>query len=137
MDGWQVPALAAAAYALAYLLLVAALVVAGRRSQAVAVARFVPDCAVLLRRLLRDPRVPRSSKALLAALALYLVTPFDLVPDVVPVVGQLDDAIVVLAVLRRVVRTTDPAVIAEHWPGPPGSLALLLRLIRPGGPDAS
>ena len=111
-----------------YLLAVLALVGAGRRTDARALAGFVPDCAVLLTRLLRDPRVPRGSKVLLAALIPYLALPFDLVPDFIPVAGQLDDAILVAFVLRRVVRRTDPGLIRELWPGPEAGLRLVLRL---------
>ena len=92
-----------------------------------AVAGFVPDCAVLFARLLRDRRVPRRSKALVAALIPYLALPFDLIPDFVPVAGQLDDAILVVFVLRRVVRRTGPELLRELWPGPEASLRVLLR----------
>ena len=92
-----------------------------------ALAGFVPDCAVLFGRLLRDPRVPRRSKALVAGLIPYLALPFDLIPDFVPVAGQLDDAILVAFVLRRVVRRTGPEVVRELWPGPDSSLRLVLR----------
>ena len=111
-----------------YLLAVFALVVAGRRTDARALAGFVPDCVVLLTRLLRDPRVPRGSKVLLAALIPYLALPFDLVPDFIPVAGQLDDAILVAFVLRRVIRRTGPELIRELWPGPEAGLRLVLRL---------
>ena len=111
-----------------YLLAVLTLIVAGRRTDARALAGFVPDCAVLLTRLLRDPRVPRGSKVLVAALIPYLALPFDLVPDFIPVAGQLDDAILVAFVLRRVVRRTDPELIRELWPGPEAGLRLVLRL---------
>ena len=111
-----------------YLLAVFALVVAGRRTEARALAGFVPDCVVLLTRLLRHPRVPRRSKVLLAALLPYLALPFDLIPDFIPVAGQLDDAILVAFVLRRVIRRTGPALIRELWPGPEAGLRLVLRL---------
>ena len=107
-----------------------ALVLAGKRTDARALAGFVPDCAVLLTRLLRDPRVPRRSKVVVAALIPYLALPFDLVPDFIPVAGQLDDAILVAFVLRRVVRRTDPGLIRELWPGPEAGLRLVLRLSR-------
>lgn len=112
-----------------YAAFVAGLVLLGRREDAAAVARLVPDCAVLFRRLAADPRVPRSRKLLLLATALYLASPLDLVPDVVPVAGQLDDAIVVVLVLRSVLRAGGPELLAEHWPGPPRSLALLERAV--------
>ena len=118
----------------AYLAAVLALVVAGRRSAAAALARFVPDCVVLARRLLTDPRVPLRSRLALVALLGYLLCPIDLVPDFVPVAGQLDDAIVLAIVLRHVVRAAGHGVIQEHWPGPARSLAVVLRLVQsPGG----
>jgi uncharacterized membrane protein YkvA (DUF1232 family) len=97
-----------------------------------ALVGFVPDCGVLLARLLRDPRVPRRSKVLVAALLPYLALPFDLVPDFIPVVGQLDDAILVAFVLRRLVRRTGPELLAELWPGPESSLRIVLRLVGAG-----
>ena len=111
-----------------YALFLGALVLAGRRGDARALAGFVPDCAVLLTRLLRDPRVPRRSKVLVAALIPYLALPFDLVPDFIPVAGQLDDAVVVALALRAILRGGGPEMIEEHWPGPQSSLALILRL---------
>src|SRR4051794_38142359 len=104
------------------------LVLLGRREEARAWARLVPDCAVLARRLLGDPRVPRSRKWLLGALLAYLAMPFDLVPDFVPVAGVLDDAVLVALVLRAVVRAAGSGVVEEHWPGPAVSLALVQRL---------
>jgi uncharacterized membrane protein YkvA (DUF1232 family) len=118
----------------AYVAGVLVLVVAGRRSAAAALARFVPDCVVLVRRLLGDPRVPLRSRLALVALLGYLLCPIDLVPDFVPVAGQFDDAIVLALVLRHVVRAAGHDVIQEHWPGPARSLAVLLRLVQsPGG----
>ena len=114
--------------ALAWAAFVAALYAAGRRSDARALAGFIPDCVVLVSRLLRDERVPRRRKALLVAVAGYLALPFDLVPDFVPVAGQLDDALVVALALRHLVRTSGEGVIREHWPGPERSLELLLRV---------
>src|SRR5919202_344529 len=98
-----------------------------RRERARAVAGFVPDCAILFARLLRDPRVPRRHKALLGGVAGYLALPFDVIPDFIPVLGQLDDALVVVAVLRAIVASTGASVIEEHWPGPQASLAVVLR----------
>jgi uncharacterized membrane protein YkvA (DUF1232 family) len=108
---------------------VLALVAAGRRGDARAVAGFVPDCVVLVRRLLREPRVPRRRKLTLALAAAYLLVPLDLVPDFIPVAGQLDDAIVVGLVLRGLLRGGSDELLREHWPGPPRSLALLRRAI--------
>jgi uncharacterized membrane protein YkvA (DUF1232 family) len=107
---------------------VVALVVLGRRADAHAVAGFVPDCVVLFRRLLGDDRARRGDKVLLAALVPYLLLPIDLVPDLIPVAGQLDDAVLVALVLRRVLRRAGRHVVEEHWPGPEASLTFVLRL---------
>src|SRR6187549_2990858 len=103
---------------LLYAGLVLVLVIAGRRESARALAGFIPDCIVLCGRLLRDPRVPRRKKLLLVALAGYLALPFDLVPDFIPVAGQLDDVIVAALVLRSFVRSSGEQLICELWPGP-------------------
>jgi uncharacterized membrane protein YkvA (DUF1232 family) len=107
------------------------LVVRGRREDARAFATFIPDCIVLVTRLARDPRVPRRRKLLLVALVAYLGLPFDLVPDFIPVAGQLDDAIIVALVLRYFVRAGGEPMLQELWPGPEQSLRLILRLARP------
>jgi uncharacterized membrane protein YkvA (DUF1232 family) len=121
-------AVALAIAAAVYAAVVLALVVAGHRSHAKALARFVPDCAVLFRRLMADRRVSRPRKALLGLLVAYLAMPFDLVPDFIPVAGQLDDAILVAIALRAILRDAGPGLVREHWPGPPESLRAMLRL---------
>jgi uncharacterized membrane protein YkvA (DUF1232 family) len=120
---------------LIYASFIAWLVIRGRREDARAFATFIPDCIVLVTRLVRDPRVPRRRKLLLVALVGYLSLPFDLVPDFIPVAGQLDDAVVVALVLRHLVRAGGEPLIRELWPGPERSLAVILRLARrSGGP---
>jgi uncharacterized membrane protein YkvA (DUF1232 family) len=111
-----------------YGLFVAALALAGRRGDARAFAGFIPDCIVLFRRLLGDPRMPRRYRYIVVALLGYLALPFDVVPDFIPVAGQLDDAIVVALVLRAILRAGGLDLIEEHWPGPRSSLSLILRL---------
>ena len=107
---------------------VVSLLAVGRRGDARALATFIPDCIVLVTRLARDPRVPRRRKLLLLGLAGYLALPFDLVPDFIPVAGQLDDAIVVALVLRHFVRAGGEPLIRELWPGPARSLDLVVRM---------
>lgn len=111
-----------------YALFVLALVLAGRRGDARALATFIPDCLVLLRGLVADPRVPRRRKLVLAVLVAYLAMPFDLVPDFIPAAGQLDDAIIVALVLRWLVRGGGPDLVRKHWRGPSRSLDVILRL---------
>ena len=123
-----------------YAAFIAWLVIRGRREDARAFATFIPDCIVLVTRLARDPRVSRRRKLLLIGLVGYLALPFDLVPDFIPVAGQLDDAIIVALVLRHFIRAGGEPMMHELWPGPEQSLALILRLARPRGsqpePDA-
>ncbi len=110
-----------------YVGFVAVLVMTGRGAGARAVAGFVPDCLVLFRRLLGDTRVPRVRKLVLWGLLAYLALPVDIVPDFIPVAGQLDDVIVVVLVLRLVLRG-GRELVAELWPGPRSSLEVILRL---------
>ena len=95
-----------------------------------AIAVFLPDCAVLLKRLLADERVPRRAKVPLVLLIRYLASPIDLIPDFIPVLGQLDDAVLVALVLRRVVRVTGRDVVEELWPGSERGLRTVLSLAR-------
>jgi uncharacterized membrane protein YkvA (DUF1232 family) len=131
MTAWSWAGLGLLAAFAAYAAAVSALVVLGRRGDAAALARFVPDCVVLFRRLAADDRVPRSSRLAIVALAGYLAMPLDLIPDVIPVAGQLDDAILVMLVLRRLVRSAGPGLVTEHWPGPERSLRVLLKATVP------
>jgi uncharacterized membrane protein YkvA (DUF1232 family) len=121
--------LVAACILFVYAAFVIALIVAGRWQAARGVAGFIPDCIVLLRRLLGDPRVPRRYKLLLGALIGYLALPIDLVPDFIPVAGHLDDAVVVALALRVVMRGSGTDLLREHWPGPASSLAVVLRFV--------
>lgn len=111
-----------------YLLFILVLVVLGKRSQARAIAGFIPDCILLFKRLLQDPRMPRRYKLELGLLIGYLALPIDLIPDFIPVAGQLDDAIIVAVVLRRVIKGVGVEVIKEHWAGPLSSLNVILKL---------
>jgi uncharacterized membrane protein YkvA (DUF1232 family) len=114
-----------------YGVLIGAITVAAGAGAARAIAGFVPDCITLFRRLLGDGRIPRRRKALVVALLGYLALPFDVVPDFIPVAGQLDDAVVVALALRAICRGGTPGMLEEHWPGPRSSLALIMRLARP------
>lgn len=112
---------------LVYLALIGGLVVAGRRTDAMALARFIPDCLVLLRRLIGDEQIPRRRKLVLLGLVAYLSMPIDIVPDFIPVAGQLDDVIVAAMALRYALRSGGPELLRRHWPGPDRSLEAVLR----------
>lgn len=128
MNSWHIVLAGALATLVLYAAFVLALIVGGRRQDARALARFIPDCIVLFRRLLADDRVPRSRKLVLAALIAYLAMPIDIIPDFIPVAGQLDDAIIVALALRSILRAGGPHLLREHWPGPQSSLNAITRL---------
>jgi uncharacterized membrane protein YkvA (DUF1232 family) len=110
-----------------YAALIAALVIGSRQWDLRVIAKLVPHCAVLFKRLLGDPRVPTRWKFASGFALFYLAFPFDLVPDFIPVLGQLDDAIIVALVLRGLLRSAGPRLMREHWPGPTALLVPLER----------
>jgi uncharacterized membrane protein YkvA (DUF1232 family) len=111
-----------------YALGIATLFIIGRRSAAKEIALLLPNLLMLFKALARDPRVSRGSKALLVFGALWVASPIDLIPEFIPVLGPLDDAVVAALILRRILRTSGPDLIAEHWRGDPATLNRLLRL---------
>lgn len=113
-----------------WLVLIAALAVAGRGTAARELARLVPNVLALFRALLRDPRVPRRSKILLVAAVAWIASPIDLIPEFIPILGPLDDAIVAALVVRHVAKTAGRAVLAEHWRGERATLERLARYAR-------
>ena len=93
-------------------------------------AGFVPDCVTTVRRLRGDPRVPRRAKVVVALAGLWLLSPIDLLPEFLPVIGPLDDVLVVALALRYAARQVPREVLAAAWPGEPRQLERLL-----GNPD--
>jgi uncharacterized membrane protein YkvA (DUF1232 family) len=93
-------------------------------------AGFVPDCVTTVRRLRGDPRVPRRAKVVVALAGLWLLSPIDLLPEFLPVIGPLDDVVVVALALRYAARQVPREVLAAAWPGEPRLLERLL-----GSPD--
>ena len=78
---------------------------------------FIPNMILLCARLMTDPRVPKTEKALVAAAVVYAVIPLDLIPDMIPFVGQIDDAYLIAVTLIRLMDRTDARVLREHWKG--------------------
>jgi uncharacterized membrane protein YkvA (DUF1232 family) len=114
---------------LAWLVLLVGLAVARPRGSTLSDAlRLLPDLVGLLRRLARDPALPRSVRVTLWLLLGYLLVPIDLVPDFIPVLGYADDAIVVALALRRVVRVAGSEAVDRHWQGSPAGLELVHRM---------
>lgn len=90
--------------------------------------RLVPDVVRLLRRLTADTDLPRGVRWRLALLLAYLVMPLDLIPDFIPVLGYLDDAVVVAIALRLVIKAAGDEALARNWPGTPRGLDVVRRL---------
>lgn len=90
--------------------------------------RVLPDALRLVHRLAMDETLPRGVRIRLGLLLAYLAFPIDLIPDFIPVLGYADDAIVVIAVLRGVVRRAGPDVVRAHWPGTEDGFAAVARL---------
>jgi uncharacterized membrane protein YkvA (DUF1232 family) len=111
---------------------IVALVAAGRRVAAKELATLIPNLLVLFKGLLTDARVPTGSKVLLGFAVVWLVSPIDLVPEFIPVLGPLDDAVVAALVLRHLVRVAGADVVRDHWRGEPSTLETILRLARVG-----
>jgi uncharacterized membrane protein YkvA (DUF1232 family) len=117
-----------AAIAVFYCVVLLVLVLLGKRTAAKEVALLLPNVLILFKGLVGDPRVPPGSKVLLVLGAAWVASPIDLIPEFIPVLGPLDDAVVAALVLRHVLRTAGEDVIAEHWRGEPETLNRLLRL---------
>lgn len=104
----------------------------GRRFTLARIRRLlggIPAFGRLLYRLLGDSRVSLLDRAIFGAALVYLFVPLDLVPDWVPAFGQVDDLLVVVFTLDRLLYRTDEAVLAEHWDGDPASLSALRGLL--------
>lgn len=93
-------------------------------------AAIIPHCVTTVRRLRRDPRVPRRAKIAILIAGLWVASPIDLIPEFLPVIGPLDDIVVVALALRYAGRQVPREVLLEAWPGDP---RLLERLLGPAG----
>src|SRR5947207_8303927 len=117
-----------------WIVVVVVLVIVGRVLLARELALLLPNLIRLFGGLLRDARVPLRAKIVLAVASVWLASPIDLIPEFIPIVGSLDDAVVAALALRFVLRITDGAIVREHWRGDPATLERLLRLRTVGGP---
>ena len=91
------------------------------------VLRLLPDTLRLLKRLAIDSTLPNAVRVQLFLLFGYLALPFDIIPDFIPVLGHVDDAIVVLVVLRSIVKRAGPEAMRRHWVGTEDGLATLFK----------
>ena len=121
--------IAVAVVAAVWIVAIAALWIFGRKLAAAQLARAIPDVIALCRGLMRDPRVPTGSKVLLGGALVWIVSPIDLVPEFIPVLGPLDDVVVVGLVLRHLVKRAGVEVVQDHWRGDPRVLRAALRVV--------
>lgn len=115
----------------AWLLLVTALIIG--RAKGVPLTeglRLLPDVLRLLRRLAADPALPRAVRVRAWIALAWLLSPVDLIPEFLPVIGPADDIIVVTILLRSMIRHAGPEAVQRHWPGTPQGLAVLARLCK-------
>ena len=89
-------------------------------------AGFLPACVTLVRRLRADPRVPWQAKAAVVVAGLWVLSPVDLLPEFLPVIGPLDDVVVVALALRYAARSVPRPVLLDAWPADPRLLERLL-----------
>lgn len=126
---WDLVLGAAGALLLAWVALVVALVFVKPRGDLLKEAlRLLPDVLLLVRRLASDSALPGGIRVRLWLLLAYLALPFDVIPDFIPVIGYADDAVIVTAVLRNVVRRAGVDAVRAHWPGTDDGFLALTRL---------
>jgi uncharacterized membrane protein YkvA (DUF1232 family) len=131
MDAWELVAGVGGGLLVVWLVLLAALWRARPDGLTVGSAlRLLPDLVRLVRRLAGDRSLPRGVRVRLWLLLAYLLSPVDLVPDVVPVLGYADDVVVVALALRSVVRRAGPDALLRHWPGERPALDVVMALVR-------
>ncbi|MBI1758346.1 MAG: DUF1232 domain-containing protein [Actinobacteria bacterium] len=100
-------------------------------------AAFIPDCLTAVRRLRKDPRVPRRAKIAVLVAGVWVASPIDLIPEFIPVIGPLDDIVVVALALRYAGRQVPRDVLLAAWPGRPQLLERLLGPPRPVPPTSA
>ena len=128
---WNLALGVVAGLVLAWLALVIGLILVRPRGGLLREAlRLLPDVIRLIRRLAADKTLPHGVRIRLVLLLAYLAIPIDLIPDFVPILGYADDAIIVTAVLRSVVRRSGLDAIRAHWPGTDDGFAAVVRLTR-------
>jgi uncharacterized membrane protein YkvA (DUF1232 family) len=129
---WDLIAAVVGGLLLVYIALLVLLVVYARRHPETIglkdALRLLPDLLRLLRRLLSDRTLTVGLRIRLGLLLAYLLSPIDLVPDFVPLIGYADDVIIVALVLRSVIARAGACALERHWPGTPEGLLLVLSL---------
>lgn len=107
------------------------LLVFGKRFAVKQAAKVLPDVVRLLKGVITDRRVPLVPKVVLGGGLLYLINPIDLIPEFLPVIGPLDDIVVIALTIRYLLKRCPPDVLHDHWRGEPETL---VRLTKPWKP---
>ncbi|MBS1789023.1 MAG: DUF1232 domain-containing protein [Acidobacteria bacterium] len=94
------------------------------------VIMLIPNFLLLMGRLFKDSRVPLAEKAMLVGAIAYVISPLDLLPDVIPVIGQIDDLYLIALVVLRLLARTDDAVLQEHWDGRGDLVSIVNKIVR-------
>ncbi len=89
-------------------------------------AGFLPACVTTIKTLRKDPRVPRRAKLAIAFAGVWVISPIDLIPEFLPVIGPLDDIVVVALAFRYAARQIPSDVLFDAWPADPNLLRRLL-----------
>lgn len=92
-------------------------------------ALMVPNIIKLIGRLVLDPRVPRRSKVALGMAAAYVLSPIDLIPDVIPVIGWADDVLILMFAVDALIERAGSEIVEEHWDGPGDLLGLVREVV--------
>jgi len=111
-----------------WLLAIGGLVLVGKPAAAREIATLLPNLIALFRGLRKEPGVSRFDKMLIVIAVVWIASPIDLIPEFIPVLGPLDDALVAALVLRRLVRAAGADAVKRHWRGSEESLRVILRV---------
>src|SRR4051794_3273847 len=120
---WALIGLAVMMASWALLILVARRLPAGTLKE---LAGFLPNCAITIRRLRRHPAVPARAKVALAFALVWVLSPIDLIPEFVPIIGPLDDVVIFALAVRYAARQVPREVVLDAWPGDPAVIERLL-----------
>jgi uncharacterized membrane protein YkvA (DUF1232 family) len=91
---------------------------------------FAPRLLKLIGRLMRDPRVDARQKAILLLLFIYLASPLDVIPDVIPGIGHVDDLVLAAFALDQILNHVPEESIREHWDGNDDVLQIVREILR-------
>ena len=92
-------------------------------------AKLVPNLLKLVARLIKDPRVPRRSKIALGLALVYVASPIDIIPEIIPVLGWADDLLLLMLTIDSLIERAGKEIVEEHWDGPVDLLGMIREVI--------